>query len=174
MINLQIKNYKKFLRNKKLLEKELGVQLNINFNELSIEGNSENEFIAEQVINAIDFGFPIKHALLIKKEDLIFETLNIKDYTNKKNFERIRSRIIGMNGKTLRTLSTLSDCFFELNINEIGIIGVPENIKNVNNSLISLIRGSKQANVYKFLEKHKFNPIFDYGLKERKNKQKFK
>jgi rRNA processing protein Krr1/Pno1 len=79
----------------------------------------------------------------------------------------VRSRIIGIRGKTLRTLTELSDCFFELNMNEIGIIGMPENIKKVNNSIISLIRGSKQANVYRFLEKHRPEIITDLGFKEK-------
>jgi len=167
MINLPIADNIKFLKNKTILEKELDIKLEIKKSEILIEGDSENEFIAQQVISAIDFGFPKRTALLIKREDLIFEILRIKDYTNKKNLERIRARIIGLNGKTIKTLTELSDCFFELNMNEIGIIGMPENIKKINNSLISLIRGSKQANVYRFLEKHKPEVITDYGLKEK-------
>jgi KH domain-containing protein len=173
MINLPLTNSVKFLKNKKILERELGVNLDIKKSEIFIEGNSEDEFIAQQVINAFDFGFDLRTAFLIKKDDLIFEVLRIKDYTKKKNLESVRSRIIGIKGKTLRTLTELSDCFFELNMNEIGIIGMPENIKKVNNSIISLIRGSKQANVYRFLEKHRSEIITDFGLKEKSlNKSK--
>ncbi|NMB66966.1 hypothetical protein GYA25_02830 [Candidatus Woesearchaeota archaeon] len=167
MIDLYLRNNTKILKNKSFLEKELKISLEIKKSEVFIEGNSEDEFIAQQVINAIDFGFNLKTALLIKKDDLIFEILRIKDYTKKKNLESVRSRIIGIRGKTLRTLTELSDCFFELNMNEIGIIGMPENIKKVNNSIISLIRGSKQANVYRFLEKHRPEIITDLGLKEK-------
>jgi len=162
----------KIVKNKKRLENLLEVKIIIRGKEISVEGSPENGYIAEKVIDAINFGFPISIALLIKEEDFLFEILDIKKYTHRKDLERIRARIIGKNGKTLKTLSHLTECFFEIKDNNIGIIGSPERIKNAQNAIIFLIQGSKQANVYSFLEKHHVQPVFDLGLKERKKGNK--
>ena len=113
--------------------------------------------------------------MLIKEEDFLFEILDIKDYTHRKDLETIRARIIGKGGKTLKTLNTLTECYFELKGNSVGIIGSPELIKNGQDAVIFLIQGSKQANVYSFLEKHQVKPVVDLGIKEKKKpKRKLK
>lgn len=159
-------------KNKKKLEKILNVKITIkNETEISVEGSPENEYTAEKIIEAIDFGFPLSTALLIKKEDFVFESLNIKDYTKRKNLETIRARIIGRKGKTLKTLSQLTECFFEIKDNHIGIIGSPDYIKNAQDAIISIIQGAKQAKVYSYLEKHQIHPVLDLGLKRNKIKE---
>jgi len=54
---------------------------------------------------------------------------------------------------------------------QVGIIGYPEYIKNAQDSVIRLIQGAKQANVYAFLEKHQIQTPVDLGLKEPKKKK---
>lgn len=159
----ETKTLKKFA---KKLEAELDVKIAINKNEVSIDGKAEDEFIAEKIIDALNFGFPIDAALSIKQEEFLFEILNIKDYTKKKDYKTIRARIIGREGKTLRTLATLTECFFEIKENSVGIIGSPESIETAQNAIISIIQGSKQANVYNYLEQHKVQPVMDLGLKK--------
>lgn len=154
------------------MEKELNVKINITGKEITLTGEPEEEYIAEKVIEAIDFGFPISDALSIKKEDILFEILNIKEYTNQKDFERVRGRVIGKDGKALKTLSNLSNCSIELSGNKLGIIGESECIRNVEEACKLLIKGSKHANVYAYLEKHKIEPIVDLGLKEAKKPKK--
>ena len=120
------------------------------------------------VLEALEFNFPFQIALLIKKEDFIFEKLNIKEFTKRNDLSKVRARIIGKDGKVLKTLCDLTNCFFELKGNQLGIIGPAEEIKNAQNSCISIISGSKHSNVYKFLEKHKPIEIEDLGLREEK------
>lgn len=162
------------IKNKTNLEKELNVTLEISGKEITITGKPENEYIAEKVIEAIDFGFPFSAALEIKKEDILFEILNIKEYTTQKDFERVRGRVIGKDGKALKTISSLSNCYIELSGNKLGIIGEAEYIINAEEACKLLIKGSKHANVYAYLEKHKIQPITDLGLKEEKNIKKSK
>jgi len=162
----------KVIKNKKRLERLLNVKIIIKGEEISVEGIPENEYIAEKVIDAINFGFPLSVALLIKEEDLLFEILGIKTYTHRKDLGTVRARIIGKAGKTLKTLNTLTQCYFELKDNDVGIIGSPELIKNAQDAVIFLIQGSKQANVYSYLEKHHIKPVLDLGLKEKKKDRK--
>ena len=159
-------------KNRKKLEKYLGVKIKNMGKEIIIEGDAEDEFIAEKVIDALEFGFPFSAAISIKEQDYMFEIINIKDHTKRKDLEAVRARIIGSEGKTLKTLGILTKCYLGLKGNQFGIIGEPEYIRTAQEAVFSLIRGSKQANVYSYLEKHQPEPIFDLGLKETKKKRK--
>ena len=156
----------RILKNKKRLESKLNVKITNRGKEVFIQGKPTDEYIAEKIIDALNFGFPFSTAILIKEEDFIFEILNIKDYTKRHDLKRIRARIIGKKGKTLQTLHQLTKCYFELKDNHIGIICSPEFLENGQEAVISIIRGAKQSNVYSFLEKHQVKSILDLGLKE--------
>ena len=158
------------LKNKKRLEKVLNVQIENRGREVSIEGTPEDEYLAEKVIDALNFGFPFSEALAIRTEDALLEIINIKEHTKRADLPSVRARIIGKDGKTLKTLSTLTKCALEIKDNEVGIIGAPELIQNAQEAIIHLVKGSKQANVYKLLEKRQVMPVTDLGLKETKKK----
>lgn len=157
----------RIIKNKKKLEEKLNVKITNQGKKISIKGKPTDEYAAEKVIDALNFGFPFSIAILIKEEDFIFEIINIKNYTKRKDLERIRARIIGTKGKTLKTLQQLTKCYFELKDNSVGIIGSPEWIENGQEAIIFIIKGSKQSNVYNFLEKHQVKPIIDMGLKDK-------
>lgn len=156
----------RIIKSRRKLEAELNVKITNRGKEVKINGSPEDEYTAEKVLDALEFGFPLSYALLIKKEDYIFERINIKDHTKRPDLERVRGRIIGTGGGTLRTLNQLTKCFFELKDNEIGIVGDPEYIQNAQEAIISLIKGSKQSNVYSHLERHQIKPVIDLGLKK--------
>jgi ribosomal RNA assembly protein len=143
----------KVLQNKNKLEQELEVKITNQGKNLFIDGEPDKEFITLQVIKAINLGFSVGKALLLKNEDIILQTLHIKDITKRKDLERVRARIIGKQGKTLKTLDNLTGCDFSVKNNEVGIIGDAEDIKEAMQAIISLICGSKQANVYAHAEK---------------------
>lgn len=172
MERLILEKVPRIVKNREKLEEKLGVKIANRGREVIIHGAPENEYIAEKVLEALDFGFPFSVALLIKNQDYMFEVINIKDYTKRKDLSVIRSRIIGKQGKTLKTLGALTKCYFELKDNSIGIIGDPEYIKNAEEAIVLLIQGSKQANVYSHLEKHQPQEIVDLGLKEVKKKKR--
>ena len=155
----------RIIKNKKRLEKNLNVKITNRGKEVFIDGGSEDEYYAEKVIDALNFGFSFTTSMLIKKENHIFEILNIKDYTKRKDLERIRARIIGKGGKTLKALQGLTKCYFELKDNNVGIIGYSEYIKHAQEAVIAIIRGAKQSNVYSFLEKNQVKHVVDLGLK---------
>ena len=163
---------KRVLKNKDRLEKSLGISIAVKGDDVIIDGPAEDEYIAGKVIEALDFGFPFSVALSIHDQDFMFEQINIKDYTKRKDLERVRARFIGKGGKTLRALSELTKCHFEIKGNFIGIIGDPEYMRNANEAVASLARGAKQANVYSFLEKHQVHPVLDLGLKPVKKRKR--
>ena len=59
----------RIIKNKKKLEKILNIKITNRGKEVNIEGSPEDEYIAEKVIDAINFGFPFSYAVSIKKEN---------------------------------------------------------------------------------------------------------
>jgi KH domain-containing protein len=167
MLRIFSNSYKKIFREKNLFEEQAHVRLGNKGKIIEISGSPENEYIAERIVHAIELGFPVNIALLLTEEDYMLETLNIKSYARGQNLQRVKSRIIGMHGKTLKTLSDVSECFIKLKNNTIALIGTVENVEVAYQAIQSLIKGSEQANVYRYLEKHRPKEIVDYGLKKR-------
>jgi len=146
---------RKILQSKNKLEKQLKIKITNKGKDIFIDGKPEQEYTALQVIEAVNLGFSIERALLLTNENIILQTINIKDLTKKHNLEETRARIIGTHGKTLKTLKNLTNCAISLQNNQIGIIGDAENIEDAIQALTSIIQGSKQGHVYGRLEREK-------------------
>lgn len=172
MKKLIIDKIPRIIKLRKKLEKELNIKITTRGKEIYIQGEPENEYIAEKIIDALEIGFSFKDAILIKEENFLFECINIKDYTNRKDISRIRARLIGKNGRTKNTLEQLTKSAIEINElhNIVGIICPSEFMQNAQEAIISIIQGSKQSNVYASLEKNQPKPILDLGLKEEAKK----
>ena len=167
MITIFSEKLPRILKNKKRLEEKLKVKITNKGRDVFVEGTSEDEYFAEKIIMALNFGFPFSIAMSIKEEESVFEILQIKDYTKRKDLTRIRARIIGKKGKALKTLAGLTKCNFEIKENLVGIVGPAEHIKNAQEAVVSIIKGSKHSNVYNFLEKRQPKPELDLGLKKK-------
>lgn len=140
-------------RTKPELEKTLNAKIIIKGKQITIETNDPlNEYEASMILEAMSFGFSADKALLLKNEGYIFRKVHIKDFTRRKNLRDVKARIIGTKGQTLQTLEQLSTCFFELKDNEVAMIGPAIKIEEATTALTNIIKGSKQANAYKFLE----------------------
>lgn len=155
MQEIYIEQVRKIIQNKKQIESELGVKINNRGKNVFVDGPAEKEYIALKLLEAVNVGFSIAKALLLKEDNMMLQVLNIKDITKRNDLERIKGRIIGTRGRTLSTLHHLTNCELSLYDNQIGIIGFSENIENTIQAITSLIKGSKQGNVYARLEKEK-------------------
>ena len=144
---------KEIKKEQTLLERKLGVKIKINGRKVTFEGNTFDEYEASIILEAINFGFPAQIAMLLKDEEVVFRKLNIKNFTRRKNLEIVKGRLIGTHGRTKQTIESLADCKIIIKGNEIGIICSGEEIEYAITSVTSLIKGSKQGNVYKFLER---------------------
>ncbi len=81
-----------------------------------------------------------------------FKIIHIRDHT-KRGLKTVKSRLIGKNGRTRRTLAEISGCEIVIGDGDVGIIGDVESIGYAETAIIQLIKGSKQSNMYYFLEK---------------------
>ncbi|MDP4039359.1 MAG: KH domain-containing protein [Candidatus Pacearchaeota archaeon] len=153
MISIQAKRIKEIKRSKRKLEKKLNIKIRFDKCDVLFEGESLDEYQASLIFEAINLGFSAETALLILENEITFETINIKDHTRRKNLLVVRGRLIGTRGKTKNTLEEISGCKIKIQDNIVGLIGHAENIKNATTAITNIIRGSKQTNAYKYLER---------------------
>ena len=153
MKTIYVKSARKVIQHKKELEDKLGVKIIIKGTNISVKGKELKEYFASRVLEAIDYPFLVEDALLLKDEDFLFEVIDIKDHTYRSDLGVIKGRIIGRSGKTLKVLGDLTGCEVVVKDNHVAIIGKAEDIKHAQQAIISLIKGSKQGNVYGTLER---------------------
>jgi ribosomal RNA assembly protein len=134
------------------LENKLEVKVEIKGHGVVIDGPPLNEFVAKKVFDAINFGFSVPKAIQLRHEDIDFKIIRIKDHT-KRNLRAVKSRLIGTHGKTRKTISDIADCDILIKESEVGVIAEAEYMDNVSTAIIKIIKGSKQSNSYKYLER---------------------
>lgn len=140
-------------KNKTELEEKLDIKITILGRKVTITGAPIDEYEASLVLDAINLGFSARKALQLKDESKIFRVLNIKNLTKKKNLQSVRARIIGKEGKTKRTIENITNSDIVIKDNEIGIITDAESIEDIITGISNLIRGTKESNTYRYLEK---------------------
>jgi ribosomal RNA assembly protein len=136
----------------KRLERILKVKISIEGNYVSVEGEAIDEYHAEEVMKAMSAGFDSKTSLFLLNDDIMMEEIKIKDYTRHTRLKQVKARVIGSGGRALKTISSLSECYLKLMDNAIFAIGRTEDVKNLRNAMIALIKGSNHSNVYSRLE----------------------
>jgi len=152
---IYVENIKEVLRSKSRIQKELEVKLTNRGKIIFVDGEPAKEFTAVEVLQAINAGFSGDRALELKQDNFMLQTVHIKDITKRNDLERVRGRVIGTDGRTLKTLQNLTNCDLAMNGNEIGIIGPALEMEDAVQSVTSLINGSKQGHVYGRLERQR-------------------
>lgn len=113
-------------------------------------------FELKDVITAIGRGFNPDIAKRLFKKDYVLEIVNVKDFANTKNsMIRLRGRVIGEKGKSRKTIEQLTDTKICIFGKTIGIVGHVFDVKDAKRAIVTLLEGSRHANVYSWLEKRK-------------------
>ena len=145
---------------KKKISKLTNTNIKIDSKEGGAEINGDNGldiFLAKKIIHAISRGFNPEIALTLIDENKVFEMINITDYSknSQKNIIRLRSRIIGENGKARKNLEYLTNTEISVYGKTIAIIGYYENVAIARKAIENLLSGSKHGNVYNYIERQK-------------------
>ncbi|MEM1988921.1 MAG: KH domain-containing protein [Candidatus Woesearchaeota archaeon] len=142
---------------KKSIEKEFKVKIKIDSETGDVEISGKDGFkvfVAKNVVHAIGRGFNPSIAMKLKNEDYFFDIIDISDYGNTKNAKfRLKSRVIGTEGKARRNLERLTNTDIEIYGKTIGIIGLSEDVVLAKKAIEMLLEGAKHATVYRYLEK---------------------
>jgi len=164
-----IENLRKIRKSIPKIGRTLRVQISVSGNNVSVSGNELDEFISIKVLKAVDFGFDVEDALVLKNEDYVLEFVGVKAHSRRNNLKEVRARLIGTNGKAKKTIEGLTGAVIVIQSNCIGIIVNSEHLDSAVQGIVSLIQGAKHANVFSYLEKQ--NVVLrkaddDLGLKE--------
>src|SRR3989344_1087441 len=83
------------------------------------------------------------------------EIINIKEFTkgSEKKFKRIKSRLIGTQGKTRKVIERLTNCNLVIYGKTVSLIGGVETIIIARKGVEKLLSGSPHGNVYGFIER---------------------
>ena len=142
------------------IEKRSGLKINIDskLGEIVIDDHkSENPLIViktENIVKAIGRGFSPQNAYRLFDDDADFFIFDLHDYVGKKpaHIRRLKSRIIGREGKTKRVLEELTDSKISIYGHTISVISDIFKINILKKSIDMLLTGSKHATVYRFVE----------------------
>ncbi len=106
-------------------------------------------------IQAIGRGFNPDIALHIITKDYLLEIVNMKEFASdsKESLVRIKARIIGTEGKTKHILEQYTNTDISIYGKTVSIIGEPENAIMARRAVEMILKGSKQGNIYLWLEK---------------------
>lgn len=135
------------------LEKRMNVSITLEGRKVTVEGDPLDEYEARLVLEAMEFGYSAKKALMLLDDGYIFRKLPLKNFTRRKDMSVVRGRLIGKEGKTKHALENISGCEIIVRDDAVGLLGSAESIEEATTAITNLIRGSKQANVYRFLER---------------------
>jgi len=143
---------------KKKLETATGVNIKIDSKEgdVFIEGEDALQlYMIRDIIRAISRGFNPEIALLLLKQDYVFELIDITRYVKENHMLRIKGRIIGKEGKARKIIEELTGSFISVYGKSICIIGELESVRLCKRALESLLQGAPHSVVYKWLEKRR-------------------
>lgn len=155
-----------------ILEDKIKIKFILN-NNIKIKGTELNEFLTEQIVLAIDFGFDLDDALLLLRQNYLLKFIDLKEHTKRHNLKDVRARVIGRNGKAKKTIEYLTGSIIIIKDNTIGLIVDDIHLDTTTQAIISLIQGSKHSNIFSYLEKQNKNIIEDDDLGIKENFEKY-
>lgn len=146
---------------KEFIEKELGVQLEVDSESGNVQINLPPEtadpstlFRAKEIVLAIGRGFsPEKARRLLDDEEAMLLVIDLRTFVGKSepDIKRLSGRIIGREGKTRRLIEELTDTYVSVSGHTISIIGAVEEAEIARQAIEMFILGRLHTSVYKFL-----------------------
>jgi ribosomal RNA assembly protein len=145
---------------KKHLEEALHVTLEVDSQsgEITVRSTSVEEgdpFRATNVVEAVGRGFSPQRALRLLDPETSLEVLDLRDFAGKSDnsLERIRGRIIGLNGKSRKVIEELTKCYVSVYGRTVAIIGDVTEAKLAKEAIEMLASGSRHRSVYNMLQR---------------------
>jgi ribosomal RNA assembly protein len=138
-------------KTKRLIEKLTKSKLNIS-NKGNVTILSEN-LNTRDIVEAIGRGFNPKIALKLVSEDIIFDLVEINDFSkNKLRQSSLRSRVIGRNGSAKKMIETRTNTDIAVFGKTVAFIGKVEDVYLARRTIELILQGSQHGSVYRWLK----------------------
>jgi len=145
---------------KEMIEKTCGVKLSVDseYGNVTITDSAKPDqmlpFKAVEIVTAIARGFSPQRANRLLDEETMLYVQDLKEFAGKSNnaLERIKGRIIGVDGKARKIMEQLSGAYISVYGHSVAMIGNSEEIRLASEAITMLARGSMHKAVYNMLE----------------------
>lgn len=143
---------------KNLLQEKTECEIDVDSETGQVEISSYDAikvFDCKDIILAIGRGFNPKIALKLLNEDFSLEVIRLRDLVggNQKQQERLKSRVIGREGKVRREIERLTRCEIAVYGKTVSILGDSMDVTTCHRAISMLLGGAMHKTVYTFLEK---------------------
>ncbi|HLD76483.1 MAG TPA: KH domain-containing protein [Candidatus Norongarragalinales archaeon] len=144
---------------KKAVSQRCAVKLELEDDDVIVEGQGGGgeEWVAEQVLKAIGFGFEPKIAYKLLEDQYFLDEVDLEAAFrgNEKKMLQYKARVIGQGGMAKKKLQELSGAFLAVSDRQVAIIGEYEEIRSAKEAILRLLEGAEHNGVYAFLEKQR-------------------
>jgi ribosomal RNA assembly protein len=141
-------------KTKKKIENRTNCRIEVSDGEVSIEGESLDEWVAKDIIFAIGRGFNPEKALQLNREGHVFESIDITEYANTpQSRERLKGRVIGQAGRTRKHIEKSTGAMISVYGKTASLIGPYDGVEAAKEAITRLLSGSRHGTVYRMLEK---------------------
>lgn len=116
-----------------------------------------NPFKAFDIVSAIARGFSPQRAFALLEEEKMLTMVDLRQYAGKSEnaMIRIKSRLIGSEGKARKVVEELSDTEISIYGHTVAIIGDSESSKVAQDAVDKLAKGGTHKATYEMLQKHR-------------------
>jgi ribosomal RNA assembly protein len=123
-------------------------------NQVTINGEPYDEYNARNAIEAFANGFDFETCCKLLSEAYYFKRMDLRDVErNKDQLRRIKSRIIGEEGRTKAYIESVSEAHLMIYGNTISLIGSIESIGIASVAIEILVGGGTHKTAYAAMEK---------------------
>jgi len=147
---------------KMAVERRCGVTLDIDGSTGEVLIRSEGDAVDEslkplqavQIVTAVGRGFAPDTAMMLLREDYALHVINLAEFAGKSrsNIERIKSRVIGENGRARRNMEQLSGTRISVYGKTVSVIGSAGSLRRTVDAVSAILGGGMHGAVYEKLE----------------------
>ena len=122
-----------------------------------------NPFKAYDIVSAIARGFSPQRAFSLLQEERILTLIDLRQYAGKSEnaMIRIRSRLIGTEGKARKIIEELTQSEISIYGHTVAIIADPEESKVAKEAIDKLAKGGTHKSTYEMLQKYRTKQKLD-------------
>ncbi|MEI7960840.1 MAG: KH domain-containing protein [archaeon] len=135
------------------LKTKIEIEVDSGSGEVTIIGEGENFFKAQDIVKAIGRGFSPERAFTLLKDDYLLKIIDITEYVgkNQSNQKAKRGRIIGREGTARLDIEKKTHCLISVHGKTVAIIGLAGEIDAAVSAVEMLLEGAKHETMEHFL-----------------------
>jgi ribosomal RNA assembly protein len=120
-------------------------------------------FKAQEIVVAIARGFSPQRAFILFEEGKSLSTIDLREYSGKSenSLARIKSRLIGSDGKARKLIEQLSGTQISVYGHTVSVIGDREKSKVAEEALLKIASGGTHKAAYQMLQKYRSKQKLD-------------